>query len=132
LGKPSRNKLVTSIGFSCADPSAGIRRLFAQHRLCSAKSLLRSASHADSFAVHGWSRYFGDMQGRFIIGAFAFATFGSSAAFAAEPVKRWTCPKAEQPQQRQQQVQQQRTKPQGCPVTRTIPPVIDPTPTFLL
>jgi hypothetical protein len=69
------------------------------------------------------------MQGRFIIGAIAFAAFGSSA-FAAEPVRRWTCPKAEQPQR--QQVQQQRAKPQGCPVTRTIPPVVDPTPTFLL
>jgi len=74
------------------------------------------------------------MQGRFIIGAIAFATFGSSAAIGAEPVRRWTCAKTEQPQQqqRQLQVQQPRTKPQGCPVTRTIPPVVDPTPTFLL
>jgi hypothetical protein len=74
------------------------------------------------------------MQGRFIFGAIAFAAFGSSAALATEPVKRWTCSKAEQPQQRipQAQVQQQRAKPQGCPVTRTIPPVVDPTPTFLL
>ena len=72
------------------------------------------------------------MQGRFIIGAIAFAAFGSPAALAGEPVKRWTCPKAEQPQQRQQQVQPQRARSQGCPVTRTIPPVVDPTPTFLL
>ena len=74
------------------------------------------------------------MQGRLIIGAIAFAAFGSSAAIAGEPVKRIACQKVEQPQQRlpQAQVQQQRAKPQGCPVTRTIPPVVDPTPTFLL
>ena len=73
------------------------------------------------------------MQGRLIIGVIAIATFGCSAAVAGEPVRRTACQKAEQPQQRQQQVQQpQRTKPQGCPVTRTVPPVVDPTPTFLL
>jgi len=73
------------------------------------------------------------MQGRFIIGAIALATFGSSAALAGEPVKRWACNKVDQPQPRPQQVQQQRVKPQGCPVQRsTIPPVVDPTPTFLL
>jgi len=73
------------------------------------------------------------MQGRLIIGAFIVAAVGPSAALAGEPVRRATCQKAEQPQQRPQPVQQQpRTKPQGCPVTRTIPPVVDPTPTFLL
>jgi len=72
------------------------------------------------------------MQGRLIIGAVALATFGSCGALAGEPVKRITCQKTEQPAQRQQQVQQQRAKPQGCPVQRTIPPVVDPTPTFLL
>jgi len=73
------------------------------------------------------------MQGRFIIGAIALAAFGSSASLAAEPVKRWACNKAEQPQQRQQPAQQQRAKPQGCPVQKsTVPPVVDPTPTFLL
>jgi hypothetical protein len=75
------------------------------------------------------------MQGRFIIGTMALAAFGSSAAIAAEsaePAKRVTCQKIEQPSQRQPQVQQQRAKPQGCPITRTIPPVVDPTPTFLL
>ena len=71
------------------------------------------------------------MQGRFLIGAIALAGFGSSAAYAGEPVKRWACQKVEQPQQRQQQVQQ-RARPQGCPVARTIPPVVDPTPTFVL
>jgi hypothetical protein len=74
------------------------------------------------------------MQGQLIIGAMALAAFGSSAAFAGEPVRRWACQKVEQPQQRQPQaqLQQQRARPQGCPVTRTIPPVVDPTPTFLL
>jgi hypothetical protein len=73
------------------------------------------------------------MQGRLIIGAMVFSAFGSSAVLAGEPVKRIACQKVEQPQQqRQPQVQPQRAKPQGCPVTRTIPPVVDPTPTFLL
>lgn len=72
------------------------------------------------------------MQGRFIIGAIALAAFGSSGAIAAEPVKRWACNKTEQPQQRQQPAQPQRAKPQGCSVQRMIPPVVDPTPTFLL
>jgi hypothetical protein len=74
------------------------------------------------------------MQGHFIIGAIAFAALGSPAAFAGEPVKRVACPKVEQPQQRQQQQvpQPQRAKPQGCPVQGAIPPVVDPTPTFLL
>ncbi len=75
------------------------------------------------------------MQGRFIIGAIALAAFGSSGAFAAEQVRRIGCAKAEQPQTRQQSQQQQqpqRTKSQGCAVSRTIPPVVDPTPFFLL
>lgn len=74
------------------------------------------------------------MQGKLII-AIALAASGSSVALAGEPVRRQVCNKAEQPQQRQQpgpQQQQLRTKPQGCPVIRNIPPVIDPTPHFLL
>jgi hypothetical protein len=74
------------------------------------------------------------MQGKLIIGAFLLSA--SSGAFAAEPIKRVGCPKTEQPQARQQPTQQQqqpqRAKSQGCPVSRTIPPVVDPTPTFLL
>jgi hypothetical protein len=70
------------------------------------------------------------MQGRFIIGAIALATIGPSAAIAGEPVRRTSCQKSEQ---RQQAVQQpQRVKPQGCPVQRMVPPVVDPTPTFVL
>jgi hypothetical protein len=54
---------------------------------------------------------------------------------AAESPRRQPCQRTEQPQQRQQtapQQQQRRTKPQGCPIVRTIPAVIDPTPVFLL
>ncbi len=72
------------------------------------------------------------MQGRFIIGAIALAALSPSVALAGEPVRRWTCLKSELPQRQQQQVQPQKARPQGCPVTRTIPPVVDPTPTFLL
>jgi hypothetical protein len=64
------------------------------------------------------------MQGKLIIGAFLIVALGSPSVAAVE-----------QPQQRQlwaQQEQQQRNKPHGCPVNRTIPSVVDPTPTFLL
>ena len=59
-----------------------------------------------------------------------------TGALAGETVKRQPCIKeqAQQPQQRQQvkdQEQQPRTKRQGCPVVR-IPPVVDPTPMFIL
>ncbi len=66
------------------------------------------------------------MQGKLAI-AIALAAFGSSAALAGESLRRLTCPKTEQPQQQQQRVRQQ-----GCPVIRSIPPVVDPTPFFLL
>lgn len=73
------------------------------------------------------------MQGKLIF-AIACATLGSTAALAGDSVRRQTCPKAEQAQQRPQQAQQpqQRAKPQGCPLSRPIPPVVDPTPMFLL
>ena len=76
------------------------------------------------------------MQGKLTI-AIVLAAFGSSAALAGESLRRVTCPKSEQTQQRQQQVQkqqqqQQRVRQQGCPVNRAIPPVVDPTPVFLL
>ena len=78
------------------------------------------------------------MQGKLIIGALLVTAFGAVPAMAAEPVKRHTCQKGELPQQAQQQRQQvanqqpAKVKPQGCPVTRLIPSVVDPTPTFLL
>ena len=75
----------------------------------------------------------GGMQGKLAI-AILLSALGPSSAIAGEPVRRQPCPKVEQPQQRQQQTpqQQQRAKPQGCTVNRNIPPVVDPTPIFLL
>ena len=75
----------------------------------------------------------GDMQGKLAI-AIMLSALGPGSAMAGEPVRRQSCPKVEQPQQRQPQVQQQqqRAKPQGCPVNRTIPPVVDPSPIYLL
>ena len=78
------------------------------------------------------------MQGKLIIGALLLAAFGATSANAGEPVKRQTCQKGDPPQQVQQQrqqvanQQQVKAKPQGCPITRLIPSVVDPTPTFLL
>ena len=78
------------------------------------------------------------MQGKLIIGALFVTAFGAVPAMAGEPVKRQTCQKGEPPQQVQQQrqqvanQQQAKVKPQGCPITRMIPSVVDPTPTFLL
>ncbi len=78
----------------------------------------------------------GDMQGKVAI-AVVLAAFGADAAICGESVRRQPCPKVEQSQQRQQQQSQQQAQrkpqqPQGCVVTRTIPPVVDPTPVFLL
>ena len=68
--------------------------------------------------------------------AIVLAAFGADAAICGESVRRQPCPKAEQAQQRQQQQPQQqpqrKPQPQGCVITRTIPPVVDPTPVFLL
>ena len=73
------------------------------------------------------------MQGKLIIGAILLAGL-TPAAIAGEPVKRPTCGKteAQQPQQRPQQAQQQREKVQECRIPRVIPPIVDPTPFFLL
>ena len=78
------------------------------------------------------------MQGKLIIGALLVAALGSAPAIGGEPGKRQTCQKGDPPQpvqqQRQQAPNQQQAKarPQGCPVTRQIPSVVDPTPSFLL
>ena len=77
------------------------------------------------------------MQGKLIIGALLVTALGAAPAIAGEPVKRQTCQKGDPPQpvQQRQQVaaqQQVKSKPQGCPVTRLIPSVVDPTPSFLL
>jgi len=81
------------------------------------------------------------MQGKFIIGGILIAAFATPSIAAVEQPQRQGCQRGEAPQQvqrvqqRQQWVQQQqpqRNKPQGCPVNRMIPSVVDPTPTFLL
>ena len=76
----------------------------------------------------------GDMQGKLIF-AILLSALPGTAAMAGEPQRRQGCPRQEQVQQRQQQAQQQvqrRNKPQGCPVVRSIPAVVDQTPMFIL
>ena len=74
------------------------------------------------------------MQGRMIFGMAMLSALAPADAMAAEIViKRQGC-RIEQPQ-RQQQAQgqaQQRARSQECREKRTIPPVVDPTPLFLL
>ena len=77
------------------------------------------------------------MQGKLIIGMLLLSALGAAPAFAGEPARRQTCQKGDPPQpvpQRQQVPNQQqvRSKPQGCPITRLIPSVVDPTPSFVL
>ena len=76
------------------------------------------------------------MQGRILIYSILVAGLSPTTALAAEAVKRLPCAKeqVQQSQQRQpaREPQQQRAKRQGCPVERSIPPVVDPTPFFLL
>ena len=75
------------------------------------------------------------MQGRTILYSILIAGLSPTAALAGDTIKRQPCSKeqVQQPQQRQQgREQQQRSKRHGCPVERTIPPVVDPTPIFLL
>jgi hypothetical protein len=76
------------------------------------------------------------MQGKLILGLIGLAAMLPAPAFAGEAIKRQTCAKSdEQPQartQQRQQSQQQRSKTPDCRTTRTIPPVVDPTPYFLL
>lgn len=76
------------------------------------------------------------MQGKLISLAILGAALAPSAAVAGETIKRQICAKAEQTspaQQRQQQQQQlQQRKIPECRVQKIIPPVVDPTPYFLL
>ena len=77
----------------------------------------------------------GGMQGKLIF-AILLTALPGTAAMAGEPQRRQGCPRSEQVQQRQQQappqVQQRRNKPQGCPIVRSIPAVVDQTPMFIL
>lgn len=75
------------------------------------------------------------MQGKLIIAATLVALF-PSATLAAETVRRQGC-KIEQQQRQQQQNQsqqqpQQRMRVQDCRLQKPIPPVVDPTPWFVL
>jgi hypothetical protein len=75
------------------------------------------------------------MQGRTIFYSILIAGLSPTAALAAETIKRLPCTKEQSqqaPQKAQVKEQQQRAKRQGCPVVRTIPPVVDPTPVFFL
>jgi hypothetical protein len=80
------------------------------------------------------------MQGKLGIGAILVTVLAPSAAFAAEMPQRHGCSRGEASQQvqrawkrlQQAQPEQPRNKPEGCPVNRMIPSVVDPTPTFLL
>ena len=98
-----------------------------------------NSGYIDSLTVKAGSRYVGGMQGKLIF-AIAITAFGQTAALAGDSIRRIACPRGEQQQtvQRQRQAQQQniqqqpRARSQGCPVYRAIPPVVDPTPTFLL
>jgi hypothetical protein len=75
------------------------------------------------------------MQGRMIFGLTILSALAPAEAMAAEIVaKRQGC-RIEQPQQQArapQQQQQQRGRLWDCREKRTIPPVVDPTPIFLL
>ena len=70
------------------------------------------------------------MQGKLIIGMIALVALPATA-IAGEPAKRPPCQKLEQPQSAQQRAQQ-RVREQECRAPRAIPPVVDPTPLFLL
>ena len=76
------------------------------------------------------TRYLGVMQGGLISIAIAFSVLAPSAAVAAETTRRPVCPKVEP--QRAPAQQQQRTRAPECRTTRIVPPVVDPTPFFLL
>ena len=79
------------------------------------------------------TRYLGVMKGGLISIAIAILTLAPSAAFAAETTRRPVCPKVE-PQRAPSQAsqQQQRIRAPECRTTRIVPPVVDPTPFFLL
>ena len=75
------------------------------------------------------------MQGGLISIVIAMSALAPSAAFAAETTRRPVCPKVEPqraPNQAQPQQQQQRTRVPECRTTRSIPPLVDPLPFFLL
>ncbi len=70
------------------------------------------------------------MQGSILIAIGTFSVLTGMPALAAEPVRRQPCAKIDP--QRQLTPQQQRLRTQECRVVRAVPPVVDPTPLFLL
>ena len=74
------------------------------------------------------------MQGRHFFTFIAIAALAQTAALAGEVRKPCPREQAQQQPQRQQanQAQQQRARSQGCPVYRNVPPIVDPTPLFIL
>ena len=73
------------------------------------------------------------MQGRYFLAAVAISMLSPVAALAGEVVRKPVCPKIELPRQpTPQQQQQQRQRAQECRLYRAIPPLVDPTPFFLL
>ncbi|MEO7601760.1 MAG: hypothetical protein ABIS39_00630 [Sphingomicrobium sp.] len=72
------------------------------------------------------------MQGRYFFAAVAISMLSPAAALAGEVVRKPVCPKSEPPRQLTPQQQQQRQRAPDCRVYRSIPPLVDPTPIFLL
>jgi hypothetical protein len=77
------------------------------------------------------------MQGKLIFIALLASAMTPTVARAGDTIKRQTCAKADEQtqtrvQQREKSQQQQRTRTPDCKPTRTIPPIVDPTPFFLL
>ena len=70
------------------------------------------------------------MQGGLFSIVIALSVLAPSVAIAAEPTRRPVCPKVEP--QRASVQPQQRTRAPECRTTRIVPPVVDPTPFFLL
>ena len=69
------------------------------------------------------------MRGTFTIALMAAAAFLPGAVLAAEPAKKQVCAKPDP--QRQATPAQQRLRAQQCRAVR-VPPVVDPTPIFIL
>ena len=78
------------------------------------------------------TRYLGVMQGGLLSIVIAFSVLAPSVAIAAETTRRPVCPKVEPQRTPAQQQQPQRTRAPECRTTRIVPPVVDPTPFFLL
>jgi hypothetical protein len=70
------------------------------------------------------------MQGKLTLGIILVLAVTPTAAIAGE-TKRQVCSKTEQ-QQTVQQRQQPRVREPECRTRRPIPPVVDPTPVFLI